>query len=192
MAKAPNCFIIAGPNGAGKTTFALEYLPHYAHCGEFVNPDLIAQGLAPLDPARAMLSAGRLVLTRIEELSRKGNDFGFETTLSGRSYLALIKKLKRRGYHIHLFILWISKPALARYRITNRVKLGGHDVPEEARRRRWPRFIANLPAYQKLADSCMIFDNSGNSPVLMVELAEGAERVRNEECYDVFLRETKA
>jgi predicted ABC-type ATPase len=40
-------FIIAGPNGAGKTTFAREFLPNYADCKNFVNADLIAQGMAP-------------------------------------------------------------------------------------------------------------------------------------------------
>jgi len=38
-------YIIAGPNGVGKTTFAREFLPHYADCKNFVNADLIAQGL---------------------------------------------------------------------------------------------------------------------------------------------------
>jgi ABC-type Mn2+/Zn2+ transport system ATPase subunit len=40
-------YIIAGPNGAGKTTFAREFLPKYANCTNFVNADLIAQGMAP-------------------------------------------------------------------------------------------------------------------------------------------------
>ena len=52
----PNLYIIARPNGAGKTTFARKFLPDYAKCLEFVNVDLIAAGLAPLDPERAALS----------------------------------------------------------------------------------------------------------------------------------------
>jgi predicted ABC-type ATPase len=54
--------IIAGPNGAGKTTFAREYLPKEAGCPDFINFDLIAAGLSPLDSERASLRAGRLVL----------------------------------------------------------------------------------------------------------------------------------
>ena len=46
----PNVYIIAGPNGAGKTTFAKQFLPLYARCKNFVNADLIAQGLAPFSP----------------------------------------------------------------------------------------------------------------------------------------------
>ena len=66
--KSPNLYIIAGPNGAGKTTFAKEFLPHYAKCENFVNADLIAQGLSPFSPAAAGIKAGRLLLKQINEL----------------------------------------------------------------------------------------------------------------------------
>ena len=90
----PNCYIIAGPNGAGKTTFATEFLPQYAHCLEFVNPDMIAKGLSPFAPELAAARAGRLVLSRIEELAKARANFAMETTLSGRTYLSLFRRLK--------------------------------------------------------------------------------------------------
>ena len=83
----PSLYIIAGPNGAGKTTFAREFLPRFADCKEFVNADLIAQGLAPFAPEKAALKAGRLMLERLDELARQHVDFGLETTLSGRGCL---------------------------------------------------------------------------------------------------------
>ena len=76
-----NCYIIAGPNGAGKTTFATEYLPHYAKCVNFINPDLLARAYSPFDPDAGMLRAGRTVLERIAEFTEAGTDFAFETTL---------------------------------------------------------------------------------------------------------------
>jgi predicted ABC-type ATPase len=48
--KSANCYIVAGPNGAGKTTFATEFLPRYANCRNFVNPDLLARAFSPFDP----------------------------------------------------------------------------------------------------------------------------------------------
>lgn len=60
--RRPRCIVIAGPNGAGKTTFAREYLPKVAGVIQFVNADLIAQGLAPLDPGGATVAAGRLLV----------------------------------------------------------------------------------------------------------------------------------
>jgi predicted ABC-type ATPase len=59
---SPSAYVIAGPNGAGKTTFARKFLPNYADCQNFVNADLIAQEMSPLDPERAAFPAGRLML----------------------------------------------------------------------------------------------------------------------------------
>lgn len=72
----PDCFIIAGPNGAGKTTFAREFLPKYAGCMNFINPDLLAAGLSPFDASRAMKKAGRLVIEEIRDRVEKGESFG--------------------------------------------------------------------------------------------------------------------
>jgi predicted ABC-type ATPase len=68
MAGQPRCIVIAGPNGAGKTTFAREFLPKEAGIVHFVNADLIASGLSPLDPQAAAVAAGRVFLAEIERL----------------------------------------------------------------------------------------------------------------------------
>jgi predicted ABC-type ATPase len=75
--------IVAGPNGAGKTTFAQEFLPNYADCRNFVNADLIAQGIAPFSPETAAIRAGRMMLTEMQSFAQKRVSFAFETTLSG-------------------------------------------------------------------------------------------------------------
>jgi predicted ABC-type ATPase len=84
----PSVYIIGGPNGAGKTTFAREFLPNYADCKNFINADLIAQGVSPFSPEAAAFRAGRLMLEEIDLYAKRGENFGFETTLSGRSYLS--------------------------------------------------------------------------------------------------------
>jgi predicted ABC-type ATPase len=91
---SPSAYIIAGPNGVGKTTFAREFLPNYADCRNFVNADLIAQGMSPFSPETAAVRAGRLMLEEIDLFMRRGADFGFETTLSGRGHLNLVRQLK--------------------------------------------------------------------------------------------------
>ena len=58
--KNRNVYIIAGPNGSGKTTFAKKFLPDYVKCPNFVNADLIAQGLSPFSPRSAAMKAGKL------------------------------------------------------------------------------------------------------------------------------------
>ncbi len=94
---SPDLYIIAGPNGAGKTTFAREFLPNYADCKNFINADLIAQGCGTVLAGSSCFSlAGRLMLEEINRYVKRGEDLGFETTLSGRSYLGLIRRLKTR------------------------------------------------------------------------------------------------
>ena len=158
-------YVIAGPNGSGKTTFAQEFLPNYADCNNFVNADLIAQGMAPFSPDTAAVRAGRLMLGEIRSFARRGESFAFETTLSGRSYMSLFRQLKARGYKIHIFFLWLDSADLALSRIRERVSRGGHDVPELVVRRRFDRSTRNfLLQYRQLADSWVLFDNSGKVP----------------------------
>ena len=93
----PRIIIIAGPNGAGKTTFAREFLPREAACPVFVNADLIAAGLAPFAPDTAALQAGRVMLQELARHFAARTSFAFETTLSGRGYVRLIKEWQAAG-----------------------------------------------------------------------------------------------
>ena len=120
--KPKNIYIIAGPNGSGKTTFAKMFLPDYVKCHNFVNADLIAQGLAPFAPRNAAIKAGKLVLQQIHEFAASNVDFAFETTMSGKSYVSLLKKLKAKRYILHLFFLWIPSPEYGECNRTMRLR----------------------------------------------------------------------
>ena len=177
-----NLYIIAGPNGSGKTTFAKKFLPKY--CTHFINADLIAQGLSPFSPVVAAMKAGRLVLQEIEEMSGKGISFAFETTLSGKTYLSLLNKLKNKGYRIHLFFLWIPNSNLALERIKDRVASGGHDVPAVDVRRRFRRSIDNFfKVYEPLLDTWMLYDNSESEPRLVAEKINGEVLVKDDDLF---------
>lgn len=172
--KTKNVYIIAGPNGAGKTTFAIKFLPQYAKCPNFINADMIAQGLAPFSPNLAAIQAGKLVLGQIHDFSERDLDFGFETTLAGKTYRTLIANLRKKGYKVHMFFLWIPNPALAINRIQDRVTEGGHDIPKQDARRRFSRSIFNFfNLYMPLADSWMLFNNSDTPPELIAKWEAG-------------------
>jgi len=172
--RQPNLYVLAGPNGAGKSTFARLFLPDYADCKEFVNADLIAAGLSPFNPEGQALQAGRLMLERIEALAQAGEDFGFETTLAGRSWLPLVQRLRRLGYRLHLFFLWIPTPELAIDRVQERVRSGGHSIPEEVVRRRFDRGLRNFfQVYAPIMDAWLIFDGSRMSPSLVAFWVSG-------------------
>jgi len=187
--RKPTCYIIAGPNGAGKTTFALQYLPEIADCRNFINADLIAQGLSPLDSLAAEYEAGRLFLKEIYSNIEKRIDFAFETTLSGRSYINLLKRLRRESWRLVMFFLWIPDADFSKSRIRERVKHGGHNIPSETVYRRFPRVMYNLvKVYIPLCDKVFCYDNSSPRPVLIFEQDEKGQRISIYDIYEKILR----
>ncbi|MFZ4622881.1 MAG: zeta toxin family protein [Rhodoferax sp.] len=164
----PKIIIIAGPNGAGKTTFAREFLPQEAGCPVFVNADLIAAGLSPFAPERAAIQAGRLTLEAIAQHIARRESFAFETTLSGKAYARQIPQWRQRGYRVELFFLSLPSADMAVQRVAERVRQGGHDIPEATIRR---RFDAGLrlffEVYRPLVDPWVLYDNSGDEPLLI-------------------------
>ncbi len=184
----PKLYIIAGPNGAGKTTFAKEFLPHYAKCSNFVNADLIAAGLSPFSPSNVNIKAGKLLLAEIDNFIAHKADFAFESTLAGKTYGNLIKEAKIKGYHVYIFFLWIPNIHLAKERIKQRVKQGGHHVPDVDVQRRLDRSLKNFfDLYMPLADAWDIFDNSAMKPVLVAKFNEKGLQVLDKGLYQQWI-----
>lgn len=174
----PRVYVIAGPNGAGKTTFATEFLPDFVNCREFLNADLIAAGLSPFAPETQNVRAGRLLLTRIKELAEARENFGFETTLSGRGYVNLFKRLRTNGYEIILFFLWLPSADMAVSRVRARVRQGGHHVPEHVVRRRYTSGLSNLRnLYWPIANIVWLLDGSEFPPTKVAHIQEGSLQV---------------
>lgn len=163
-----NVYIISGPNGSGKTTFASTFLPEYAKCDRFINADLIAAGLSPFSPQQVAIKSGKLVLEQIKEYSDDGFNFGFETTMSGVTYLKYFMMLKDKGYKIHIFFLWIPNAQLAIARVKDRLLQGGHNVPIVDIKRRFERSTNKFfKQYRLLADQWMLFNNSKSKSELI-------------------------
>jgi predicted ABC-type ATPase len=181
----PNAYIVAGPNGAGKTTFAREYLPSYAECRNFINADLIAQGISPFAPEAAAFRAGKIVLAEFRRFAERGEDFGFETTLSGRTYFRNLAELKSRGYRLHIFFLLLANADVAVSRIRGRVLKGGHNVPEADVRRRFERSLRNfIHLYRPIGDSWMLFDSMLSPPAMLARGEGGRLEVIDETSYN--------
>lgn len=181
---SPVCTIIAGPNGPGKTTFALTCLPEATHRRNFVNADLIASGLSPLAPERDLVTAGRLFLKEIHGFVQRRESFAFETTLSGKSYLKLIRRLLDEGWLVELVYLWLPSIEMSRARVAERVAHGGHDIPEQALVRRYPRSVSNLfDHYAPLCSSTTCLDNSGEVAELIFRESPDGRVIENEKLY---------
>jgi len=188
----PTVYVIAGPNGAGKTTFANEFLPDFVNCREFLNADLIAAGLSPFAPETQNVRAGRLLLTRIKELTAAKENFGFETTLSGRGYVRLFKKVKMNGYRVVLFFLWLPSADMAVARVKARVRQGGHNVPEPVIRRRFESGIQNLfHLYRPLADVWLLYDGSQLPPEVVAHEEDQELKVFHPDLFTQITRDAK-
>jgi predicted ABC-type ATPase len=162
--------ILGGPNGAGKTTAARALLPQELDIREFVNADEIARGLSPFNAEGAALDAGRVMLKRMRDLAREGQNFAFETTCSGRTHLNLIRQCKVEGWRVTLLFLWLPSPQAALDRVARRVREGGHGIPADVVVGRYHAGLRNLcHLYLPLADVAAIYDNSDEGRVLIAE-----------------------
>ena len=174
--KFKNLHIIAGCNGSGKTTASFTILPELLMCMEFVNADEIAKGLSPFQPDRVSLEAGRIMLSRINELFSKNESFAFETTLATRSYRTKILDAQKNGYFVNLVFFWLNSVDLAKERVKTRVLEGGHNIPVEVIERRYTNGIKNLfDIYLPIVDKAYIFDNSNGNHLLIAEKSKGTE-----------------
>ena len=156
-----NLYIIAGCNGAGKTTASFTILPEILDCKEFVNADEIAKGLSPFQPEKVAVEAGRIMISRINNLLEDELSFAFETTLATKSYKNKILLARNKGYTVTLLFFWLQTIDLAKERVATRVLEGGHNIPKDVIERRYINGIKNLfSIYMPIVDELMIFDNS--------------------------------
>jgi len=173
-----NLYIISGCNGAGKTTASYTVLPEVLDCREFVNADEIARGLSPFNSESVAIEAGRLMLSRIEELLERDESFSIETTLATKSYINLVRRAQAQGYNVRVLFFWLNSPELALQRVAERVEKGGHNIPADVIRRRYVAGIRNLfRLFMREVDYWEIYDNSEYPAV---QIATGGKNEKTE------------
>lgn len=190
----PHLIILAGPNGAGKSTAAPALLNDALHMNNFVNADVIAQGLCAYKPEKVAIQAGRIMLNKIHSLAEERANFAFETTLASRTFSTWIPKLKKNGYQFHLVFLWLKSPELAVLRVKERIKAGGHMVPEETIRRRYTAGVKNFfKLYSPLADSWQLYDNSDINKLSLIasKISQNDVIIKNEDLWKQLLEITR-
>lgn len=190
-ASDPVLLIIAGPNGAGKTTFAKQFLPEFG-VFEFLNADSIAAGLSPLNPESSALAAGRLLLRRWDTILSQKVSFAVESTLSGKTYNGRIAAAKAAGYAVIIAYLWLPAVKISLQRIRQRVKMGGHRVPDKDVRRRFPISLVHFfDTYQPLSDHAMLWDVSCNPADFIAEWDHRWEQpsVYNSATYEIIQKQ---
>ena len=185
------CWIIAGPNGAGKTTFALDFLP-IVDCQHFINADSIAAGLNPINPEAETFNASRVYLSEIRSAIQDGKDFAFETTLSGRSYLSLIKELKASEWRVELIYLALPSVEYSHERVQERVLAGGHSIPAADIDRRFAKSLRNLLGeFSQMVDQARCLMNADEDLVPVYTQTIESRQVIHERYYNLLVKHSK-
>jgi predicted ABC-type ATPase len=108
------------------------------------------------------------MLAEIKDYVRRQKSFAFETTLSGRHYVRMIKDWRNMGYRVKLVFLRLPSDEIALDRVRNRVAQGGHNVAPEVIRRRFNKGLDNFTnLYKNLVTAWVEYDNAGETPKLI-------------------------
>lgn len=156
----PVLTIIAGSNGCGKSTLT-SYARDKFQQNPVLDPDAIAKSIQEtLDSNISNIEAGKQVIRLADELLLSRQSFTVETTLSGGTYLKMAARAKEYGYNVMVVFVGTASVEINIERVKGRVEAGGHDVPEEDQRRRYPRTLSNMKRLFPSVDFAVILDNS--------------------------------
>jgi predicted ABC-type ATPase len=181
MMEHPNVIILAGPNGAGKSTISRTLLAQKYGVCHYVNADAIARGLSAFHYDIMAIKAAKVMLEHLHELADDRVNFAFETTLGTKSFAPWIAELRKTGYVFHLVFVWVPSADVSIQRVQDRVKLGGHFVPEDTIRRRYQRGLKNFfTLYRPIADMWRMIDNSQlGAAHVIAEMSNTIEKINN-------------
>ncbi|MCM1492075.1 MAG: zeta toxin family protein [Muribaculaceae bacterium] len=149
---------MAGVNGAGKSTLyqSLQNLQDMPR----VNTDEILREFGDWRNAKDAMSAGRIAVKKIAQYFDEDITFNQETTLCGKSILKNIARAKEHGYFIELHYIGVENAEIAKERVSERVRQGGHGISEKDIERRYIETFKNLKKVLHSCDLAAFYDNT--------------------------------
>jgi len=178
----PLLIVLAGSNGSGKTTFFDEYLQQLGL--PYVNADRLADALRNAAPAAPNDDVDRRAFEEAERLRgafvEARVSFCTETVLSDEvgAKLQFLRDARTAGFVVVLIFVGLDSPQLSVARVMQRVRAGGHDIPDEKLHARFPRTLQNLRAAITIVDDAFLFDNSSvDDPYRIVAVYHGGQLV---------------
>lgn len=150
--------LYAGVNGAGKSTL---YQTTRNKDGMLrINTDEILREFGDWRNYSDLIRAGKIAVERLNTYFLKGLTFNQETTLCGHSIIKTIEKAKNNGYKVEMHYVGVDSPEIAKSRIAERVKMGGHGIADQDVDRRYMESLKNLKKVIRLCDLTALYDNT--------------------------------
>jgi predicted ABC-type ATPase len=174
----PMLIVLAGSNGAGKSTFQRRYLKRFGY--PFINADEIAKALFGDDAAHHAYEAMHIAESLRRDHLDRGVSFIMETVLSDTegAKLAFFMHARQLGFSLAVIVIRLSDPILSMARVRQRVLEGGHDVPADKLRERFPRTLVNAAKALPMANVGLLLDNSSpETPYQLVEYWRDGKQV---------------
>lgn len=165
--------LIAGVNGTGKSSFRGVLEGQGVPLGHIVDPDMIAK-----QNKFNEIAAGKQAVREIQNCLKNGETITQETTLSGSQVKKTILKAKNSGYKITMYYIGLNTKYESIYRIANRVRKGGHDIPPDDVIRRFEHRFEKLDRIVPLCDKVVFYDNE-NGFAKVAEITDGAFHYTN-------------
>jgi len=170
----------------GVTTTAAELLPFFQASAFLISAGL-GDAAQQLGFANGRLDFGKVAVNSYfasvasdflrQKLLGLKVSFTFETVMSHSSKVQLLEQAQAAGYRTYLYFIATDDPAINVSRVRNRMKLGGHAVPEDRIEKRYHRSLDLLMAAIRHTNRAYVFDNSRNNQnhTWLAEITDGRE-----------------
>lgn len=99
--------------------------------------------------------------------------FSFETVMSSIDKVELLAKAQQQGFRTYLYYVATNDSTINIRRIEERVRNGGHPVPNNKVKERYCRSLNLLSEAIRYTNRAFIFDNSNETSVWMAEIIDG-------------------
>ena len=159
--------IVAGVNGSGKSSLTGVLRTEMTNLGKIVDVDKMI-----VRCCGNVIEGGKKSIELIDECLEKEICFTQETTLSGHRILNTVKKAIEKGYYIRLYYVGLNSVEESLVRIENRVKKGGHNIPDSDVKRRFNKRFEDLVTILQYCDEATFYDNE-NGFVAVAEYKNG-------------------
>lgn len=154
-------YLFAGVNGAGKSTlYNTESLDINIKDTVRINTDEIVRKIGNWKNDSDQIKAAKIAINLRNNCFQCGKSFNEETTLTGKTILKIIDKVKEQGYELQLFYVGLNSSDIAKERVKNRVEKGGHNIENDVIEKRYYESLKNLKKIISKFDKVYLYDNS--------------------------------